>query len=285
MEELYCYKLHVKEVLPDVALRPYIRKYYFFENEQGMTHFTFYALPNGYVEIFLLLDNHRILLQQDQKKLWTTSFISGVMELEKALKVQVEITGNHFSGIWIVFTPVGVNRLLGSNLKTLTNRTLNLKDYWGKGARWLRKHVQNNANEVARVHNLNHYFMLQLKGRPVYSQKLALVLEEMEGIPANLSVGSVAREVGVSYKWLYRKFVDDLGLTPKAYLRIIRFDRACYMLDRYRDINETDIAHQCGYYDQAHFIHEFKKIMKMSPREYLRKRKERFYYHRAYAIP
>ena len=285
MEKICCDNLQVREVLPDVVLRPYIRKYYLFENEKGKTHFSFHPLPNGFVEIFLLLDDRRILLHQDHKKVWTTGIISGVMELEHALEIQVEITGNHFSGIWILLTPMGVNRLLRSSLKTLTNRTLDLKDHWPQGARWLRKHVQSNGSEVSRIHNLDHYFMLQLKEAPVCSQRLVPVLEEMERISAYLSVSKLAQKIGVSYKWLYRKFVDDLGMTPKAYLRIIRFDRACFMLDRYRDINETDIAHQCGYYDQAHFIHEFKKIMKISPHEYVRKRKERFYYHRAYAIP
>jgi AraC-like DNA-binding protein len=284
MEKDGFYKLHVREILPDVLLRPYIRKYYFFESERKMSRFAFHALPNGYVEIFLLLDHHPIVLHQGHRSVETISFISGIMELERALEIQFEHPGNTFRGIWILLTPVGVNRLLGSSLKALTNKTLDLKDYWPEAARWLRKHVQSNGSDPVILQNLDHYFRQRLKSFAGYSQGLIAFLNQIEQMSGCLSVTKLAREIGVPYKKLYRKFVNELGMSPKAYLRIIRFDRACFMLDRYRDINETDIAHQCGYYDQAHFIHEFKKIMNMSPLEYIRCQQERFYYHRAYAI-
>jgi len=286
MEQAYYDHMHVREISPSSALKPYIRNYYLFENEgQALTNLSYCAFPNGMVEIFLLLAPHKILLHQDHHMAQTTSFISGIIELDQALKVNMELPPKYFKGISIFFTPLGVNRLLGYGLNTLTNQVFDLKSHWRAGAKWLLYHVQHEDNESFQIQSLNHYFQLQLNVHSVFVQKIIPILNKMEQSAGYLSVGEVAREMGVSYKWLYRIFVDELGITPKAYQRIIRFDRACLMLDRYRDSNETDIAHQCGYYDQAHFIHEFKKIMKLSPREYMRKRQGRFYYRRAYAIP
>jgi len=281
MEESCYYKLHVREVLPELFLRPYIRRYYFFENKEGINRFSFHALSNGFVEILLLLDNYRILLHQEHKKVQTASFISGIMELNQISKVEVDIPDVPFRGVGILLSPLGVNRLLGSNLKALTNRVLDLRDFWSVGARWFQHNVQNNGSEAIRIDNLNHYFLKQLEVYSVDSQKIIPVLQKLEQMTGYLQVGKVATELGVSYKWLYRRFVDDLGMTPKSYLRILRFDRACYMLDHYRGINETNIAHQCGYYDQAHFLHEFKKIMRISPGEYVRRQLGRFYFNRA----
>jgi AraC-like DNA-binding protein len=99
-----------------------------------------------------------------------------------------------------------------------------------------------------------------------------------------LSVGRLARELQMSYKSLYRLFVDEMGMSPKMYLKIVRFNRACYLLDYESKPNVNEIVYECGYHDQPHFIHEFKSIMKESPKHYLQPDRGKFYFDRPYAF-
>ncbi len=83
----------------------------------------------------------------------------------------------------------------------------------------------------------------------------------------NVSVSNLAGEYGLSNRQFERRFKEFAGLSPKLYSRIIRFQAATeHKLDRARDL--TEIAYACGYYDQSHFINDFRQFSGYSPKEY-----------------
>ena len=63
--------------------------------------------------------------------------------------------------------------------------------------------------------------------------------------------------------------VMKLGLTPKLFSRVSRFQKVIQTAHALDDINWTRIALDCGYYDQAHFIHDFQAFAGITPSEYL----------------
>lgn len=75
-------------------------------------------------------------------------------------------------------------------------------------------------------------------------------------------------------------FIKHIGIGPKDYLKIIRFNHACKLMSTNSDIEWFDIIYSCGYYDQMHFIHEFKNVMKYTPSEFLRISQGKFYFNR-----
>ncbi|MXX03033.1 MAG: helix-turn-helix transcriptional regulator [Gemmatimonadetes bacterium] len=91
-----------------------------------------------------------------------------------------------------------------------------------------------------------------------------------------LSVEEVGERVGLSRKQLERKFVATVGTTPKTFARISRFLNICHHLDRYRDSTLTRLAHECGYFDQAHFIREFNAFTGFTPKAFFAKNNVKF---------
>ena len=76
-------------------------------------------------------------------------------------------------------------------------------------------------------------------------------------------VGRVAAHLGVTTRHLRRVFADNVGLSPKEYARAARLQRAVRMA-----VNRNDwsgIAADAGYYDQAHFIADFRELMGVTP--------------------
>jgi transcriptional regulator GlxA family with amidase domain len=74
--------------------------------------------------------------------------------------------------------------------------------------------------------------------------------------------------MSISRKHLNDLFDAHIGLTPKTYARMFRFRRVVDLVQRGQGLDWTHIAQSCGYYDQAHFNHEFREFCGMSPSEY-----------------
>jgi len=87
--------------------------------------------------------------------------------------------------------------------------------------------------------------------------------------PNQVSIHSLSNKVGYSQKHLIKIFKEHVGVTPKAFLKIIRFQKAIEELEITKTANWTKIAFDSGYYDQAHFINDFKKYSGFTPNHYL----------------
>jgi AraC-like DNA-binding protein len=86
---------------------------------------------------------------------------------------------------------------------------------------------------------------------------------------ASQSVTSVAKDLGVSERHLRRIFHEVVGLSPKTFFKLRRFERALAAAKEGGASTWSDIAAEAGYYDQAHLIKEFRSIAGATPREFL----------------
>jgi transcriptional regulator GlxA family with amidase domain len=75
--------------------------------------------------------------------------------------------------------------------------------------------------------------------------------------------------MSISRKHLGDLFDTHIGLTPKTYARMFRFRHVVDIVQRGQALDWTHVAQSCGYYDQAHFNHEFREFSGMSPGEYV----------------
>lgn len=97
-------------------------------------------------------------------------------------------------------------------------------------------------------------------------------------------VSELAKNLNISDRTLHRIFLKEVGINPKDYLKIIRFNHACKLMSAYPDIDWFEIIYNCGYYDQMHFIREFKYIMKATPDYFLKICNGTFYFERPVRI-
>lgn len=86
---------------------------------------------------------------------------------------------------------------------------------------------------------------------------------------ASRNVASVAEDLGISERHLRRVFHEVIGLSPKTFFKLMRFERALKAAKDGWDLSWSDIAVGAGYYDQAHLIADFRSIAGATPREFL----------------
>ena len=80
--------------------------------------------------------------------------------------------------------------------------------------------------------------------------------------------------IGLSPRRFIQLFAEEVGLTPKLFCRVRRFQEVVRFIDTQRRFSWSNLALACGYYDQAHFINDFQSFSGLTPTAYLREKGE-----------
>ena len=110
---------------------------------------------------------------------------------------------------------------------------------------------------------LNSFFANRLQNR---SGLLQAVIDSIRQSNGQLSINEIAKKNFITVRWLERHFKMHIGITPKEYSNIVRFQHA---LSKIKNANQgeslSDIALECGYYDHAHLTNEIKRNTGLAP--------------------
>lgn len=116
-------------------------------------------------------------------------------------------------------------------------------------------------------------FLNQRLGRGIeIHPAVVFAVEKILAKPAQVTVDAIARKTGWSHKHLIALFDKFVGVSPKEFMRICRFQKAIAAIGEANSVDWSNIVHECGYYDQAHFIKDFKRFSGLSPAIYLGER-------------
>ncbi|MFO7800712.1 MAG: AraC family transcriptional regulator [Desulfovermiculus sp.] len=276
----------MKFILPPSALRPFIANYTFYEHwDFHISKKLFRALPNGKVEIFFLFNDNKIHFYEKKKHIQYKNFIAGIFDLNYPMKIKITCLGDNIKGLSISLNHRGVNKLLAIPIYKVTNKIIDIESFWGLKGTQLINSITNEEKDQGKIQVLNDFFMLQLNNKlHIAQEEIHYILNLIEKKPGKITVAEIAECTALSYKSIYRRFYNHIGLSPKIYLRIIRFNRACRLLYYFPNINWGELVYHCGYYDQAHFINEFHKIMKESPLHYINSTEGIFYINRPFCF-
>jgi AraC-like DNA-binding protein len=81
-------------------------------------------------------------------------------------------------------------------------------------------------------------------------------------------LAAVSEQIGLSPKRFIQVFRDETGFTPKVFCRIRRFQQALGRMQGHRSVDWPGVALDSGYFDQAHFIHDFRAFSGINPSSY-----------------
>jgi AraC-like DNA-binding protein len=109
---------------------------------------------------------------------------------------------------------------------------------------------------------------------PGLHPSVAFALGAFDRQPRASSVTAVTAAIGLSAKRFIERFKTEVGLTPKRYCRMLRFQRAVGRAHRGHRVDWSEVALDCGYFDQPHFIHDFRSFSGLTPTGYLAARTE-----------
>ncbi len=142
------------------------------------------------------------------------------------------------------------------------------EDLWGRRqSEDLRDRVLESASPEAALDALETALLEMWTPRGLH-RAVAFALTMFDRAPRTASIADVVDACGMSAKRFIERFKTEVGATPKRYCRIRRFQRAVGLAHRGRGVDWAQVALDSGYFDQAHFIHDFRGFSGLTPAAY-----------------
>jgi AraC-like DNA-binding protein len=163
----------------------------------------------------------------------------------------------------IRFHPAMSHGLLGAPVASLTDVVADLDALWGKNGRMLAQRLGESTSFHERAALIETVLQPAETLTPV--QRAAICIVRAGGC---VSPDDLASRAGLSARQFRRLCVDQAGIGVKTLCRIVRFRRAAIEIANPRR-SWADFALDHGYYDQAHFINEFKEFSGLTPSAYV----------------
>ena len=127
-----------------------------------------------------------------------------------------------------------------------------------------------------RFAQMEKFLLGRFSSRLVVDRCVEYAVGEMSRNPSRLNMSRMNSKIGYSQKHFISMFKRRVGLTPKAYLKIMRFQKVIAAIEEVSvgSIDWSAIANDCGFFDQSHFINDFRLFSGFTPEDYLSKKSD-----------
>jgi AraC-like DNA-binding protein len=230
-------------------------------------------LPTGTFELIINLqeDQSRIYDKDDRGKfqLLRGTLVSGAHSESFVIDTaaQLAVLGVHFK-------PGGAFPFLKLPAGELHNLHVSLEDLWGAAANDLREQVLEAKTVEAKFRVLERALLARATRTLARHPAVNFALREFHCVPHARTIADVTGQLGLSARRFIQVFHEQVGLTPKLFCRVRRFQQVLKLVQRAQQVDWANVALSCGYFDQAHFIRDFQAFSGINPSTYLTQRSE-----------
>ncbi|AEE48666.1 Helix-turn-helix, AraC domain protein [Haliscomenobacter hydrossis DSM 1100] len=223
-------------------------------NTDPLTHF---VPPLGYPEIIFYLGNK----QQIRNTTCTNGFIKGQYNIAQKIDFTPEY---HFLSLKL--HPFGLKQLFNFSAVDLLNAVMDIEEH--PVTVTLLEQIQNSRNiDIAFIKQFL-YTVEQLKVYPI-SNATKEFIKAVKGTEKN-TIKHIIKDMGIGLRTIQRNFKNEVGLTPKEFLRIIRMKKIEHQLTK--TTNVSQIIADFDFTDQSHLVKEFKLLRNYTPNELIKKK-------------
>ena len=232
-------------------------------------------LPTGTLELVLNLRQNELRFY-DAERPETRSRLSGaVVSGAHGRGFSPSDTADEIFIIGVHFKPGGAFPFLGLPAGDLADTHVDLETLWGPAAGRLRDRLCEARTSPERFHLLQQALLSRLSHGVEQHYAVSAALEMFEKNQTGPRVRETAKYLGLSQRRFIQVFKAEVGMTPKLFSRIQRFQQTRTIIQHKQSINWAELAVHLGYFDQSHFISEFLEFSGLSPTDY-RNRHKRF---------
>ena len=252
--------------LPRPALRPFVEAIWALD-ETG-THASArqreHVLPTGAMHLVFRLSDDPLRLFDDEHdregRMVSTMVVGGARA-----RFYIRDVSKPLCSVGAVLRPGAAEVLFGIPADELSGRHTALEDLWGMRAASARDQLAELPSSEERLDAFERLLAARL---PIIRALHPAVAHALRQFDATKTVHEVVRESGYSHRRFIALFSRAVGLTPKMYCRVLRFQRALDRAGHAGPICLVDMAVASGYSDQSHFNREFKEFTGVTPTEY-----------------
>lgn len=219
------------------------------------------VLPNGCMQIILNLSRSYLTDCGEDGKV--DRRLPPAIVVGARARFEVVDTADMEELVGVVIQPGGFTRLFGERADLLFERSFGLDEVWA-GTNLIERLCEA-PTPIRKLRTLEDFLAGRLHadaGCAMVDQALHLFRNK------DFQVSDCARDIGVSERRLSQVFREHVGIGPKTWCRIRRFQAAVRSLHTGADVPWAELALRCGYYDQSHFANDFRQFSGINPTTY-----------------
>ena len=253
------------ERIPAPPLHAWIRTIWYCETP-ARAHALERVLPNGAAQLIVNLKEDQTRTYCAERgfacQITSGSVLSGVQS-----RYSVIDTAETECVIGVAFRPGGTTPFFRTPAYELRDTAVPLEFLWSRTAADLREELLAAAGPETRLATMERAMRREVQPSPPHAA-VSFALDLFHHHPDEASIAAVTDRIGLSPKRFIERFKAAVGVPPKHYCRILRFQRALGSAAKGCAVDWTRIAVDCGYFDQAHFIHDFRSFSGITPTGY-----------------
>lgn len=255
-------------VEPSGFLKHYIRPYCFMESDMKEPDLVERVIPTEGIQIMFHYKTPFLVLHPNQQGIsQPRSFISGLSDSFS------DVSTNGTTGVvFINFYPLGASFFFNFPLSELENQNVDLSDIFKSEMTEVEDQLLQKQTILERVQVIEQFFIRRFN--PIGNHDQMLIRKGIEMIKSHKGVVSaklLSESLYTTPKTLERKFSHYIGKSTKQVIKLMRFQDVLSDFKPSRIMNLSEFAHQKGYFDQSHFIHDFKSYTGYTPKEFAQK--------------
>lgn len=181
----------------------------------------------------------------------------------------IEPTG-YVNTFAVRFYPYGFANLITTPIKNLANKETRIGLLFEeKTAEELEQKIIQAKDTKERIEIIETFLLKKFKNKGTIDSIVKSTVDTILSTKGNTSINAILKETLSKRRQLERKFVKQIGISPKQLSKVIRLQTALKLLLNKQTENLTQIAYESEYYDQAHFNRDFKEFTGINPKEFL----------------
>lgn len=223
-------------------------------------------IPDGTIEMaFILGDDIKRYTGEEEYILQPRSMVLG----QTVAPFYIEPTG-YVNTFAIRFFPYGFANFVSIPLRDLANKETPIEVLFGeKIAKELEQKIVQASDADERIAIIEAFLLKKLNDEKTIDNIVKTTIDALLSTKGSASIKAILKEDLSQRRQLERKFIKQIGISPKQLGKVIRIQAALKMLLNEKTENLSTIAYQSEYYDQAHFIKDFKEFTGINPKEFL----------------
>lgn len=247
--------------VPHPGLRPFVRQYVGYRME-GFPAGLHRGLPSRYLTFLVSIGRpiETVAVPEGSPPSPLQALVGGL----QAGPTLVRHDGTE-AGVAVELTPMGARSLFGLPAVELTSNVIDLVELLGAAGRTLPERLAAAGDWPSRFRLLDEVLGGAARPGAGPPAEVAHAWRQLLTSPQRPAVSDLAREVGWSRRHLTEVFHREVGLPPRQFIRVLRFERSAVVLARQPATPLGELAQRLGYYDQAHLYREWRQLAGCSP--------------------
>lgn len=253
---------------PSQPLGHFVQCFWYWESDAVPQHTHERLMPTGESTIVFTLRDDTIRIYHSDDLSRYDTYGSAAFSGARSNHIVID-TPEQNRIVGIQFHPGGGFPFFHMPADEAENRDIALEDLWRARAAEFREHLLA-APSVREMFRVLEQDMLAQLARPLERHPaVEYALCRIGRAPHIATISSITAKIGISQRRFIQLFHQQVGLTPKTFCRVRRFQRVLRKVHGMSEVEWAHVALDSGYYDQAHFIHDFQAFSGVTPSVYL----------------